>query len=99
MSAIPQLVIAMVNKYFKPLLVWFSEKVYAELVARARDHILVKLHDKLNSAGEIFVRLVIKWFVGYNILDMGQIIAHYSVSRIGCANSNIGSFSIKYYSR
>jgi hypothetical protein len=115
MSAIPQSVVAMVTRNFKPLLVWFSEKVYAELIARAGNHMLVKLHDKLDfdslekacanyhhTSGsgarpthtvprmvrallvkylfdwslrqlefQICYNLIVKWFVGYNILDVG----------------------------
>ena len=115
MPAIPQSVTAMVNRYFKPLLAWFSEKVYAELIGRAEDHLLVKLHEKLDfgllekacapfhhTSGpgarpthtvprmvrallvkylfdwslrqlefQIRYNLVIKWFVGYGVLDAG----------------------------
>ncbi|MCP4555239.1 MAG: transposase [Herbaspirillum sp.] len=104
-----------VKQYFRPLLVWFSAQVYAELIARATEHLLVKLHGKLDFAGleqacaayhhttgpgtkpthpvprlvrallvqyvcdwslrqlefQIRYNLVVKWFVGYNILDAG----------------------------
>ncbi|MEA3341868.1 MAG: transposase, partial [Chloroflexota bacterium] len=115
MSAIPQPVMAMVDRYFEPLLVWFSEKVYAELIARAGNHLLVNLHDKLDfgfleetcapfhhTSGpgtrpthtvprmvrallvkylfdwslrqlefQIRYNLIVKWFVGYGVLDAG----------------------------
>lgn len=115
MPAIPQSVMAMVNRYFNPLLTWFSEKVYDELIGRAEDHLLVKLHEKLDfgpleeacaafhhTSGpgarpthtvplmvrallvkylfdwslrqlefQIRYNLVIKWFVGYSVLDAG----------------------------
>jgi IS5 family transposase len=37
-----------VHRYLKPLLVWFSDKVYADLIRRAEDQLLVKLDGKLD---------------------------------------------------
>ena len=48
MSIVPEFVMSWVNVYLKPLLVWFSDKVYADLIRRAEDHLLVKLHGKLD---------------------------------------------------
>ncbi len=48
MSTIPESVMSLVNLYLKPLLVWFSDKLYVDLVARAEDHLLVQLHTKLD---------------------------------------------------
>ena len=52
MSTVPGFVMSWVNVYLKPLLVWFSDKVYADLIRRAEDHLLVKLHGKLDLSPE-----------------------------------------------
>ena len=43
MSDVPESIMSLVNHYLKPLLVWFSDKVYGELIEQAQDHFLVKL--------------------------------------------------------
>ena len=43
MSAVPDSIMSLVNHYLKPLLIWFSDKVYAELIDQAKDHLLVRL--------------------------------------------------------
>jgi hypothetical protein len=48
MSTIPKFVTSWVNIYLKPLLVWFSDKVYVDLVGRAEDHLLVRLRGQLD---------------------------------------------------
>ena len=48
MTIIPDFVLDLVNLYLKPLLAWFSEKVYTDLIERAEDHLLVELHAKLD---------------------------------------------------
>lgn len=50
MTIIPDSVLTVVELYLKPLLAWFSDKVYSELIGRAEDHLLVKLHAKLDLA-------------------------------------------------
>ena len=115
MSNIPESVMSLVNLYLKPLLIWFSNKVYTELIHKAQDHLLVKLHavfdfapleracaDYHHTTGpgakpthpvprlvrallvkylfnwsprqlelQIRYNLVVKWFVGYSILEAG----------------------------
>lgn len=50
MSDIPDAIMSLVNHYLKPLLIWFSDKVYAELIHRAKDHLLVKLEAVFDFA-------------------------------------------------
>ena len=47
---IPESIMSLVKLYLKPLLVWFSDKVYAELVHQAKDHLLVKLETVFDFA-------------------------------------------------
>ena len=48
MSLVPESVLSLVNLYLEPLLAWFSDKVYANLIRQAGDHLLVKLEAKLD---------------------------------------------------
>ena len=48
MSIIPPFVENILTTYLTPLLDWFSEYVYAALINRASDHLLVKLHAQLD---------------------------------------------------
>jgi IS5 family transposase len=48
MSPIPDFVLSYVTAYLKPLLHWFSERVYTDLLKRTPDHLLVKLHERLD---------------------------------------------------
>ena len=50
MSIIPPFVQNVIIAYIAPLLDWFSERVYADLIRRASDHLLVQLHDHLDLA-------------------------------------------------
>ena len=50
MGIIPAFVMALVIAHLTPLLQWFSELVYADLLKRTPDHLLVKLHKRLNLA-------------------------------------------------
>jgi len=50
MSIIPQFVLDLVIAYLTPLLDWFSERVYADLIKCAPDHLLVRLHQCLDLA-------------------------------------------------
>ena len=50
MSIIPDFVMSLVTAHLTPLLHWFSDHVYAELLKRAPDHLLVKLHKRLDVA-------------------------------------------------
>jgi IS5 family transposase len=47
---IPESIMSLVKLYLKPLLIWFSDKVYAELVHQAKDHLLVKLEAVFDFA-------------------------------------------------
>jgi IS5 family transposase len=49
-SIIPDFVLSLVTAHLTPLLHWFSERVYADLLKRTPDHLLVKLHERLNLA-------------------------------------------------
>lgn len=40
----------MITIYLDPLLDWFSTRIYADLIAKAGDHLLVQLHDLLDLA-------------------------------------------------
>jgi hypothetical protein len=50
MSIIPDFVLSLVTAHLTPLLHWFSDRVYADLLKRTPDHLLVKLHDRLDLA-------------------------------------------------
>ena len=50
MSIIPDFVLSLVTAHLTPLLHWFSERVYADLLKRTPDHLLVKLHERLKLA-------------------------------------------------
>lgn len=47
---IPDRVISLVNLHLDALLFWFSDYVYAQLLKRADDHLLVKLQEHLDCA-------------------------------------------------
>jgi transposase len=42
-SDIPDSIMSLVNYYLKSLLIWFSDKVYADLIEQAKEHLLVRL--------------------------------------------------------
>ena len=48
MSIIPSFLQNVIIAYIAPLLDWFSERVYADLIRRAPDHLLVQLHQHLD---------------------------------------------------
>jgi len=48
MSPVPEFVLTLVQAYLQPLLLWFSHRVYDELVQGAGDHLLVKVHAQLD---------------------------------------------------
>jgi IS5 family transposase len=48
MSIIPDFVLSLVIVHLTPLLHWFSERVYADLLKRTPDHLLVKLAKRLD---------------------------------------------------
>jgi IS5 family transposase len=50
MSIIPDFVLSLVMAHLTPLLRWFSERVYADLLKRTPDHLLLKLHQRLDLA-------------------------------------------------
>ena len=50
MGIIPDFVMALVTAHLTPLLQWFSDYIYADLLKRTPDHLLVKLHTRLNLA-------------------------------------------------
>ena len=50
MSTLPDFVMSLVTAHLTPLLQWFSDYVYADLLKRTPDHLLVKLHKRLNLA-------------------------------------------------
>jgi len=50
MSIIPSFVQQVITAYSDHLLGWFSARVYADLIKRAPDHLLVQLHDHLDLA-------------------------------------------------
>ena len=50
MSIIPDFVMSLVIAHLTPLLHWFSDRVYADLLKRTPDHLLVKLHQRLDVA-------------------------------------------------
>lgn len=47
-TIIPDFVLSIVATYLPQLIEWFSEQVYAELVKRDPEHLLVKLHKRLD---------------------------------------------------
>jgi len=48
MAIIPPFVENVLTAYLTLLLDWFSERIYADLIKRASDHLLVKLHEHLD---------------------------------------------------
>jgi len=50
MSIIPDFVLSLVTTYLTSLLYWFSDQIYADLIKRDPDHLLVKLHDHVDLA-------------------------------------------------
>ena len=48
MSIIPDFVLSLVMAHLTPLLHWFSDRVYADLLKRTPDHLLVKLPKRLD---------------------------------------------------
>jgi len=50
MSIIPPNVESVITAYITPLLDWFSQRIYADLIRRASDHLLVQLHQHLDLA-------------------------------------------------
>jgi hypothetical protein len=50
MSPVPECVMTVVQAYLRPLLLWFSQRVYSELVQGAGDHLLVKVQAHLDCA-------------------------------------------------
>ena len=48
MSILPEFVLRVVNAHLQPLLDWFSERLYAEFLGHAADHLLVQLHTRLD---------------------------------------------------
>ena len=48
MSIIPDFVMALVIAYLTPLLHWFSDRVYADLLKRTPDHLLIQLEKRLD---------------------------------------------------
>lgn len=50
MNIVPDWVMSLVTAYLTPLLVWFSDRVYADLLKRDPDHLLVRVRQHLNFA-------------------------------------------------
>jgi len=50
MSIIPDFVLSLVATYLTSLLYWFSDQIYADLLKRDPEHLLVKLHAHLDLA-------------------------------------------------
>jgi hypothetical protein len=48
MSILPEFVLRVVNAHLQPLFDWFSERLYAEFLKHAADHLLVRLHAHLD---------------------------------------------------
>ena len=48
MSIIPDFVLSLVTAHLTPLLHWFSDRVYTDLLKRTPDHLLVKLYHRLD---------------------------------------------------
>jgi hypothetical protein len=49
-TILPEFIPIVVRAYFVPLLQWFSDHIYAELLKRADDHFLTELHATLDCA-------------------------------------------------
>jgi hypothetical protein len=50
MAIIPDFILSLVKAHLTPLLHWFSDRVYADLIQRDPDHLLIRLHDHLDLA-------------------------------------------------
>ena len=50
MTVIPHYVVTLITAYLNPLLAWFSDLVYSELLKRDPDHFLVKVHQHLDCS-------------------------------------------------
>jgi len=50
MSTLPAYVLSLVATYLTSLLYWFSDQIYADLLKRDPDHLLLKLHDHVDLA-------------------------------------------------
>lgn len=48
MSIIPDFVLSLVTAHLTPLLHWFSDRVYADLLKRTPDHLLIKVAQRLD---------------------------------------------------
>ena len=48
MAIVPDFVLHIVTAHLTPLLDWFSERLYAEFLEHAADHLLVQLHARLD---------------------------------------------------
>ncbi len=48
MAIVPDFVLTIVTAHLTPLLDWFSQRLYAEFLPHAADHLLVKLHTRLD---------------------------------------------------
>ena len=48
MAILPDFVLRIVTAYLTPLLDWFSDRLYAEFLKHAADHLLVRLHAHLD---------------------------------------------------
>jgi hypothetical protein len=48
MAIVPDFVLRIVTAHLTPLLDWFSDRLYAEFLKHAADHLLVQLHGHLN---------------------------------------------------
>jgi hypothetical protein len=48
MAIVPDFVLRIVTAHLTPLLDWFSERLYAEFLKHAADHLLVQLHTRLD---------------------------------------------------
>ena len=48
MAIVPDFVLHVVTAHLTPLLDWFSDRLYAEFLKRIPDHLLVRLHARLN---------------------------------------------------
>lgn len=49
-SDVPDRVARLINAHLEALLLWFSEYVYTQILKRADNHLLVKVHDHLDFA-------------------------------------------------
>jgi len=48
MAIVPDFVLNLVNAHLEPLLDWFSDRLYAEFLPHAADHLLVQLNTRLD---------------------------------------------------